>query len=78
MSTETDNTIHVHGAPAVYRAASRWMAGYTSELQELGVACDSMSAAWRIMDIAHDQMDDADRAIDQAQATSELDRHRNN
>jgi len=68
------DAIQKHGAKAVYDAAHRHAAGdKTHGLECVGLAPQTMRDVWDAMSAAYSQMSEAERAIENAQASSRLD-----
>lgn len=70
--------IKQHGAAAVYAAAHRHAAGDAVRgLRTVGLQATSMRDVWDIISTAYALMSDAERAIENASASSDLEhRHR--
>lgn len=67
--------IQQHGAVAVHRAAYQALQGDYTPLARLGLECSKLSEAYAVMSAAYKQMDEAERAIDNAQTQSLLSDH---
>lgn len=66
--------IQKHGAKAVYEAAHRHAAGDRAQgLESVGLAPKTMRDVWDAISSAYAQMSEAERAIENAQASSRLD-----
>lgn len=73
--TTTSEAIRMHGAQAVYDAASRHMAGDTKRgLASVGLSAQTMGDVWDIQSAAYAELGDAARAIDYARVQADLSR----
>lgn len=73
--SKIDQAISLHGAKAVYAAASKHMAGdKINGLVSVGLTAKTMGDVFRIQSAAHAQMGEADKAIDAADASAALSR----
>lgn len=71
----TAEAIRLHGAQAVYDAASRHMAGDAARgLSSVGLTAATMRDVWAIHSAAYAELGDAARAIDYARAQADLSR----
>jgi len=73
MKAMINEAIRQHGARAVYEAAHRHAAGDTKRgLERVGLVPKTMGDVWGALSEAYAQMGDADRAIENAQASARI------
>lgn len=71
----TAEAIRLHGAQAVYDAASRHMAGDKARgLACIGLTAATMGDVYAIQSAAYSELEETARAIDQAKAQADLTR----
>lgn len=74
MSQTIRNAIAVHGAQAVYDAATRHMAGDKPDLSEMGLHPATLGEVYDALSAAYAELGEAARVIDAAKTTAALKR----